>query len=228
MSVLPGARTRAEAVAARLRSQILDGELAGGTRLRQNEVARDLGVSTTPVREAFAVLVNEGLLNGDPHRGVAVADSSVDDLVENYEMRIALESLAAEKAALNATPEDIIELQGLLDEMHRPPAGPATDDEDYYVRLNARFHARIYEIAHRPRLFALIESLREQAAIYIRIYTHTSSSAAATETQHTEIVEAIRRRAPKRAAKAVRDHLEFNLEFLLMQIGQPRPHERAA
>ena len=226
MSLLPGARTRAEAVAEHLRSQILDGVLPGGARLRQNEVARDLGVSTTPVREAFAVLVNEGLLNGDPHRGVTVADSSVDDLVENYELRIALESLAAEKAALNATREDIADLQELLDEMHRPP--PATDDEDYYVRLNARFHARIYEIAHRPRLFALIESLREQAAIYIRIYTHTSSSPEATEAQHTEIVEAIRRRAPKRAAKAVRDHLEFNLEFLLMQIGQPRPHQRAA
>ena len=132
----------------------------------------------------------------------------MDDLVENYELRIALESLAAEKAALNATRDDIIELQELLDEMHRPPPGIATDDEDYYIRLNARFHARIYEIAHRPRLFALIESLRDQAAIYIRIYTHTSSSAEATEAQHTEIVEAIRRRAPKRAAKAVRDHGE--------------------
>ena len=227
MSLLPGARTRAEAVAEHLRSQILDGVLPGGVRLRQNEVARDLGVSTTPVREAFAVLVNEGLLSGDAP-GVTVADSSVDDLVENYELRIALESLAAEKAALNATRDDIIELQELLDEMHRPPPGIATDDEDYYIRLNARFHARIYEIAHRPRLFALIESLRDQAAIYIRIYTHTSSSAEATEAQHTEIVEAIRRRAPKRAAKAVRDHLEFNLEFLLMQIGQPRPHQRAA
>jgi DNA-binding GntR family transcriptional regulator len=226
MSVLPGARTRAEAVAEHLRRLILDGELPGGARLRQNEVARNLGVSTTPVREAFAVLVNEGLLDGDPHRGVTVAGSSVYDLVENYEMRIALESLAAEKAALNATAADIAELQALLEEM-RLSNWPNPEDEAYYVRLNARFHARIYEIADRPRLSALIDSLREQAAIYIRIYTHTSSSPAASEEQHAAILDAISRRAPKRAAKAVRDHLEFNLEFLLSQVAQPS-HNRAA
>jgi DNA-binding GntR family transcriptional regulator len=227
MSVLPGARTRAEAVAEHLRRLILDGELAGGVRLRQNEVARNLGVSTTPVREAFAVLVQEGLLDGDAHRGVTVAGSSVKDLVENYEMRMALEALAAEKAALNATSADIAELRALLEEM-RPSNWPNPADEEYYVRLNAAFHARIYEIAERPRLSALIESLREQASIYIRIYTHTSSSSEASDAQHGAIIDAIERRAPKRAGKAVRDHLAYNLEFLLAQIQQPLPERSAA
>ncbi len=215
-------------MAEHLRRLILDGELAGGTRLRQNEVARNLGVSSTPVREAFAVLVNEGMLDGDPHRGVTVAGSSVDDLVENYEMRMVLEALAAEKAALKATSADIAELRALLEEMSLSN-WPNPEDEEYYVRLNARFHARIYEIADRPRLSALIESLREQASIYIRIYTHTSSSPDASEAQHAAIISAIERRAPKRAAKAVHDHLEFNLEFLLSQIQQPqtRPQRSA-
>src|SRR5918997_1170374 len=68
--------------------------LAPGTRLRQNDVAKRFGVSTTPVREAFAQLQAEGLVRIDPHRGAVVFHPSVDDVLEFYEIREALESLA--------------------------------------------------------------------------------------------------------------------------------------
>jgi DNA-binding GntR family transcriptional regulator len=209
------ARTRSEAVADHLRREILDGRLAGGTRLRQSRIAEDLGVSTTPVREAFAVLVIEGLLNGDPHKGVTVMTPSRADLVENYEMRIALESLATELAAAKASLDDVADLERLLQAMVDLPPKRGGIDEEAYVNANLAFHSRIYAIAERPRLAELIESLREQAGIYLRIFTHTVPSRRPTQAQHREVFDAIKRRAPKRAAKAMHEHLQTNLDFLL-------------
>jgi DNA-binding GntR family transcriptional regulator len=215
MSTQLEARTRGEAVADYLRREILDGRLVGGTRLRQSKIAENLGVSTTPVREAFAVLVIEGLLTGDAHKGVTVMTPHSSDLIENYEMRIALESLATELAAANASNEDIADLQKLLQVMIDLPPKRGGIDEEAYVAANLAFHRRIYAIAHRPRLAELIDSLREQAGIYLRIFTHTVPSRTPTQDQHQDIFDAIRRHAPKRASKAMRDHLQRNLDFLL-------------
>src|SRR5690348_4351298 len=88
--------TVAEQVATALREEITTGQLAAGTRLRQNEIAQRFGVSSTPVREAFGLLQSEGLVQIDPHRGVTVFLPSIQDLIEHYEIRIALEVLATE------------------------------------------------------------------------------------------------------------------------------------
>src|ERR1700758_5490422 len=89
-------RTRAEAVAERLRQMIISGELAPGTRLRQAEIAELFNVSTTPVREAFTSLAREGFVRQDAHRGVEVFHPTEADIRENYEIRLALEPLATE------------------------------------------------------------------------------------------------------------------------------------
>ncbi len=102
---LDGPRTISGAVAARLRQEIVAGELPAGQRLRQVEIARRLGVSTTPVREALAALQREGLVALHPQRGAVVFLPSVDDLREHYEIRIALEELAVGKAAERFEPD---------------------------------------------------------------------------------------------------------------------------
>src|SRR5205823_3309951 len=115
-----GPRTRAEAVAQRLRQMIVSGELAPGDRLRQNEIAELFQVSTTPVREAFTSLAREGFVRQDAHRGVEVFRPTEDDIRENYEIRLVLEPLAAEHAALSITEEALGELGRILDEMEEP------------------------------------------------------------------------------------------------------------
>src|SRR5262247_1387502 len=92
-------RTIAAQVAGRLKEEILAGERAAGSRLRQVEIARRFGVSTTPVREALAALQREGLVRLHPQRGAVVFVPTVDDLREHYEIRAALEALAAARAA---------------------------------------------------------------------------------------------------------------------------------
>ena len=93
--IIASPRTVSGLVAERLRAQIVAGELAAGTKLRQVEIARRFGVSTTPVREALAALQREGLVRLHPQRGAVVFVPTVADLREHYEIRAALEALAA-------------------------------------------------------------------------------------------------------------------------------------
>src|SRR3954463_5443378 len=125
-------RTIAGQVAERLRAEIVGGERPPGGRLRQVEIARGLGVSTTPVREALAMLQQEGLVRLHPQRGAVVFLPSVDDLREHYEIRAALEALAAAKAAERFERAWAGPLETLLDEMQDGPAAAR------YIALNQR------------------------------------------------------------------------------------------
>src|SRR4051794_30816506 len=120
---LTAPRTVAGQVAEHLKAEILAGTRAPGTRLPQVEIAKALGVSTTPVREALATLQREGLVRLHPQRGAVVFLPSVDDLEEHYEIRAALEELAAAKAAECFEPAWAPPLEELLAEMRDgPPA----------------------------------------------------------------------------------------------------------
>jgi DNA-binding GntR family transcriptional regulator len=118
---LTAPRTIAGQVAERLKAEILAGERAPGTRLRQVEIARSYGVSTTPVREALATLQREGLVRHHAQRGAVVFLPSVDDLRHHYEIRAALESLAAAKAADHFEAAWARPLEQFLDEMREAP-----------------------------------------------------------------------------------------------------------
>ena len=193
--------TRAHAVADELRRQILVGELPPGTRLRQLDVARELGVSTTPVREAFTSLAREGLIQQDAHRGVFVFAPSADDVRERYEIRIALEPLAAGLAAKAMPDETLAELEALLAEMKR---AVGKDKARYATELDPRFHALIAASAERPRLADIVASVRDTSGPVSKD----------VQAQHAEIVEALRARAPKRASRAMKGHLEHALAQL--------------
>jgi DNA-binding GntR family transcriptional regulator len=194
--------TRAQVVAEQLREAIQSGELPAGTPLMQTEVAKQLGVSTTPVREAFAVLLREGLLVGDPHRGAVVFRPTVADLRENYEIRLALEPLATELAVPNLTEADFEDLDALLDEMRR------TKRSVDFLPLNRRFHRRLYEAADRPKLYPTIEELRESAAAYANVFALAEADPSQSQAEHETIVAACRKGNAQAAAEAMRRHLK--------------------
>jgi DNA-binding GntR family transcriptional regulator len=199
-------RTLAEWLAAQLRREIRSGELPGGTHLRQTEVAERFGVSSTPVREAFALLHRNGLLTSSPHRGVFVASPSLDDLRESFELRMTLEALATRLAVPRLAQEDIHMLQGLVDEME-----PLSLEREYqrYFDLNEAFHDTIYEAAGRPRLLALIRQLRDEPAAFLGLYgrppLHLDADVA--NRQHRRIAAACAEGDAERAASAMSDHL---------------------
>ena len=209
-------RTRAEFVADELRRQITTGELPAGTRLRQVEIAQQFAVSTTPVREAFTSLAREGLVRQDAHKGVLVFVPSLDDLRENYEIRLALEPLAAELAARAMTVEQLRGIEQLLESMR----GPVGELEG--IELNRDFHRAIYAAADRPLLLQMIERLRASAEAYVRLLNSKPppSYYKTVRAEHAAIVDALRAKAPKRARQAMAAHLQHNHEV----ISQLLPH----
>jgi DNA-binding GntR family transcriptional regulator len=210
--------TRADAVADQIRQAILQGDYPAGTRLIQADLARVLGVSTTPVREALLVLVREGFLTGDPYKGMTVREPNVDEMGELYEIRIALEPLAAGRAAERITDEQLQELDGLVHSMRQLARGTDPTAEEQHAALNREFHRRIYEIAQRPRLTELIMSLRAQSDIYIGLFPVKFVSIGTSDEQHARIVEALRVRSPLEANRAMHDHLQFNAAHIARQL----------
>jgi len=201
-------KTRAAWVADELRRRIISGDFPAGTRLRQVEIAEMFSVSTTPVREAFTSLAREGLVRQDAHRGVVVFLPTLEDVRENYEIRLALEPLAAELAAKNISDDELAKLDELLEAMLQP-AEPAR-----LAELNREFHQVIYSAARRQLLFEIIERLRDAAEAYVQLLTFSPSPDYynAVRREHAEIVAALRARAPKRTHKAMTAHLRHNLE----------------
>ena len=196
-----GRDTTAKVVAERLRQEIQHGTLAAGTRLRQNDMAQRFGVSTTPVREAFAQLQAEGLLRIDPHRGAVVFHPSVDDVLEFYEIREALESLAVTHAIPRLRADVARDLEALIDRMRR------TEDARKWLKLNDQFHLRLYESAGRPRLSSLIDNLRDASAPYIYMFVASRPLSERAHEEHQEILDACMRRDAAAAKRAIRDHL---------------------
>ncbi|MDQ6693483.1 MAG: GntR family transcriptional regulator [Chloroflexota bacterium] len=208
--------TIAEQVAAALRQEIATGQLAAGTRLRQVDLAQRFGVSTTPVREAFGLLQSDGLVQIDTHRGVTVFLPSVQDLIEHYEIRMALEMLAVEKAAERFQAEDAPPLAAILGEMH------ATTDPILYVERNQQFHMRLYRLSGRSRLVTMIGELRYASDAYLRLYAAADvpGDAQRLDVEHQEILAACQAGDPVRAANAVRRHLQQTVARVIKVLEQ--------
>jgi len=202
-------RTTAETVAELLRTEILRGDLPPGTRLRQNDLAARFGVSTTPVREALALLQADGLVRIDAHRGALVFHPTVADVEESYEIRGALESLAVTKAIPRLDDALIRELQGIIDRMKK------TRDEERWVEMNNQFHLRLYEASGMPRLCAMISGLRDSASTYIHMFVAHRAPNERSDDQHQEILDGCAARDPKRARRAIKAHIDYTVRDLV-------------
>jgi DNA-binding GntR family transcriptional regulator len=174
-------------------------------------MTRRFGVSTTPVREAFVALQAEGLLLGDAHRGVVVFRPTRADLRENYEIRAALEALAATRrrerdARRRARPARARrgDARARRRDLRRPRV----------LRPRRRFHERIAEMARRPRLAALVRTLRGSARAYIQVLARTDANVHESLRGHEDMLAAIAARDPEAAAAALRAHLEANQRFI--------------
>jgi DNA-binding GntR family transcriptional regulator len=210
---LTAPRTVAGQVAEHLKAEILAGTRAPGSRLPQVEIAKALGVSTTPVREALAALQREGLVRLHPQRGAVVFLPSVDDLQEHYEIRAALEALAAAKTAERFQDAWAPPLEALLDEMlDAPPA-------ERYIALNQAFHTTLYEHSQRPQLVTMIAALRDASSAYLHIYrAQNDFPVTRLDAEHRLILQACVERDPVRAAAATREHLHNTVEHIASRL----------
>jgi DNA-binding GntR family transcriptional regulator len=206
----PQRRTAHELVRDTLRRAIFSGLLAGGTHLGQSEIASQLAVSTTPVREALRDLAADGLIRIDTHRGAVVHDLDHDDLREIYEIREALEPLAIRRAARHITADELATAADLLDRMDRET------DPAVWAELNWAFHALLGRASRSPRLFSLITSAQGSTARYVgeSLKAHPERLAEANA-DHRALLAALAGHDADTSAKLVTVHLHHTLALLL-------------
>ncbi len=189
-----------------LRRAILSGDIPGGSRLVQAELATTLEVSTTPVREALRDLASEGLIQFDPHRGAVVSELSGEELREIYEIRRLLEPLAMRQAVPNLSEAVLSRLRDLHQQMEREPHSAQWVDE------NRAFHMAVYEEAATPRLAAIIRGLQDASVMYIGASIKDVAGLRDNANRdHAAILEALENHDVEAAVEAVLEHLQVSL-----------------
>lgn len=209
-----------------IREAILAGRLGPDQPVRQDELARSLGMSATPVREAIRRLEAEGLLRHEPHKGVTVAVPSPTDVVELYWIRSGLESVTVWLAMSRGTPASLAALADRLQRVQRQVAAAvASGDLRRVPRLNRDFHFAIYEAANSPRLLEMIRRYWGQIPHYY--LWMIPGRAEHNIALHEPIIDAIRRRDADAAEAMMRRHIRHGAETLLETLEQAPPAPRA-
>lgn len=190
--------------------RIVNGYYKPGARLVETQIARELGVSQAPVREALRDLESVGVVESFAFRGARVRNPSRDELLEAYPVRAALESLAASEAASRITDEQLDQLEDLIKQME---AAGAEGNAHKQANANAQFHALIVEAAQNSTLMRLWAFLEPWARTYL---TAARAGVDLNElaVRHRKILTPLRNRDSEAAAAAMREHLMEAAEWL--------------
>ncbi|WP_169809209.1 GntR family transcriptional regulator [Actinomadura chibensis] len=217
---MPRRSRTADDVYERLRAAILNRELTAGTRLSVPSLAEDLGFSRSPVREAVQRLVQAGLATEEVHRGAVVAALDVSSVLSLYELREALEGMAARLACERATEQEITEMGALLEEHSR---ALHADAHDRHVALDMEFHARIRAAARNEHLRASLERVQDMVALAMMAADTSWHQQALLE--HQAIYAAIRQGPPETAEAVARAHISRIRHSLASRHGETGARE---
>jgi DNA-binding GntR family transcriptional regulator len=212
-----------ERVYQRTRTAILVGDYPPGMPLRMSDLAERNGVSTIPVREALRRLETERLVESVVNKGVRVAELSMEDLADAYQMRTILEVEAVRLAVPKLTPADRVKLEALLDEMSRHHAeGRLEAMHDTHRTL----HFTVYERVGSPWLEHVIGALWDHTERYRRIASQWLYVSDDLGEQHRDVVAALFCGDVEQAVQALRDHFEAAQRYLHNRL-EPKDEEQA-
>jgi DNA-binding GntR family transcriptional regulator len=205
----------AEAALERLREAIIMGELTPGTPLRLEDLARSLGMSISPIREAVRQLEALGLAEHVPHHGAKVMRLDVEELRELFSIRLALEGMALRRAAALFEPADGDAARAYLtayDEARR------RGDTRAGVRAHTAFHFALYEAARSGWLLRLIRPAWDSCERYRPVLLAAGAVQDRHEELDVELLEACAAHDPNRAAGALRKHLELANDIYTVEL----------
>jgi len=194
----------ADQVKERLLDGILTGRFAPDSRIVETQVARELGTSQAPVREALRGLEALGVVEITPFRGARVRRPTRRELLEAYAIRTALESLGARLAVPQLSDDDLDELSACVDEMQ---AAARDDDGAGVASADARFHGRILELADNATLVRVWRSLEPFSRTYITLVVPGADPRWSADL-HVPILAALRRRDADAVVAALEHHFE--------------------
>ncbi|MDG9967829.1 GntR family transcriptional regulator [Achromobacter mucicolens] len=196
-------RTKEEQVADYLRERIISGVFPRGSRLKQAEIAEQLRLSITPVREALKLLEAEGYISGDSYRGARVVPFDAGASAEILQLRLLLESQLVRAAIERITTEDIAELRVLADDFAK---SFESGDRATARGINYRFHRQLYDIAQLPQTLHFVQIL--WARYPFDLINSASGRGADAVREHEEILQAFASGDASAAMLAMRKHIE--------------------
>jgi DNA-binding GntR family transcriptional regulator len=193
-----------------LRDAIVDGRLVAGTHLVQSDLANQLDVSITPVREALRDLASEGLVVLDPHRGALVRSLDLSEVRELYELRTALEPMMVRRVVHSITEDQLSQADDLRHQMER------TKDLSAWAELNRQFHAMLTTADDSSRLANILTVLRDSASTYVTLSLAANTQRLAdSNVEHAELVALYRERDVERAVELTIRHLQTTLDTIV-------------
>ena len=183
-------------------------------RIREEDLAKKLGVSRTPIRQALLRLGQDGILTLQPHKGAVLAPTTASDYLDWLKIRVELEGFAAREAALNASKRDVDALKAIF-------AG--FDDESLdqrateYAAANVEFHAALMQLAANPLLGRIWDSFGHRGMVNTRTIERLHRARQSLR-EHLALIEAIEQRDSERAQRLAREHVEGLLQQVIKEL----------
>ncbi len=194
----------ASVVQGELERMILSGELAPGVKLTETALAAQLGVSRGPLREAFRMLDEAGLVRTEKNRGVFVRSLPLEEAAEIFDLRASMEEMVGRRLAGSMQPADLKEARGLVDRMEQ--AVKARDSQRYHL-LNLQFHDRLVEMAGNGKMTAVYRKLIKELSLFRRFNLADGVLMPLSVGEHRLIVKAIASGDRDAAGRAMHDHV---------------------
>lgn len=208
-------RTLTEEVYEALKRDILNQQLPRGTRLVESRLAREFGVSKTPVREAISRLEREGLVDFTPHHGAVVSRLSAKEVEDLMGLREALEGYAAEQAASRISDAALAELDALI---RQGEEAMQAQDLERYKEVDLKFHRLIQNASGNERLSQMIAGLEDQIRIVMSTSVQLEGRITSSLAEHRAIYDALVRRNAQEASAAARQHIVKAREVILSHL----------
>ena len=206
-------RTTTNIVADELRSRILSGQLKEGEQIRQEAIARELGVSRIPVREALRQLEAEGLITLVSHKGAEVTRLEPDEIAEYFDLRVVLETWLIKEAVKKISKADLQKAEKLINAMR--------DDAEIeeWGTLNCQFHECLLKAANRPATLKILSRVHDNIDRYVRLQiTLTKDGRDQAEKEHRAILKAAEEQDAATAASLLTDHINNVRDELLVSL----------
>jgi DNA-binding GntR family transcriptional regulator len=212
---IPKATLLPAAVYDQIRNAIFSGVFRPGQPLRQEDVAKQLGVSRGPLREALPRLEAEGMIFSLPHRGCSVVSLDLEEITEVFELRAMLEASLAGAAARNRDEPTLGRLRELNDAMQALSKSETPADRLRWFELNYEFHNTLVSPAGRRHHLRLLDIVRAMAEPYIRVETNLTGNLEEAQEEHLRLIEAFASGDAERLAWLTRVHVEHTARRLL-------------
>ncbi len=205
-------RSLASAVQQEIERMILAGELAPGTKLTEAWLSDKLGVSRGPIREAFRMLEEAGLVRQEKNRGAFVRDIPVEEAIEIFDLRAVMDELVGRTVAATLTAEQGRQLKSLVEQMEQ---AARADDADAYHLLNLQFHDRLVEYAGNRKMAATYRKLVKELALFRRRNLAQQQALPHSVAEHRQILRAIQSGDAEAAGRAMFAHVIESKERML-------------